>query len=128
MLNYNLHLIPRPMAEIWPEGSPPGHIGLWSHSPAISAHRCSGLLTPVLRTPGGLPPLASEEGPRPGSGRPRRASGAEGPNQGRPDIVRLRGYGVWQKVLSQRGGGLQCRRTGERTEGGSRGEEDERGV
>lgn len=85
--------------------------------PAISAHRCSGLLTPVLRTPGGPSSSSLRRGSSAGSGRPRERLALKAPIQGRPDIDATQGgMGSGRRCCVSRGGRRSaCRsRTGPR--------------
>ena len=95
--------------------------------PAISAHRCSGLLTPVLRTPGGPSSSSLRRGSSAGSGRPRERLALEAPVQGRPDIDATQGGMAEGAASPEEGGGLRA--GAERGRGRLRGEGGrERGV
>ena len=72
---------------------------------AISAHRCSGLLTPVLRTPGRPSSPSLRRRSSAGSGGPGEGLALEAPVQGRPDIDATQGgMGSGRRCRVSRGG------------------------
>lgn len=105
MLNHNSHDAKGAMA-----GRP-----TWRDRPCPSAHLCSGLLTPVLGTPGGPSSPRLRGGSSPGSWGPGECLALRAPIQERPDIdATQRGMGSSKRCYVTRGwrGSAHRSRTG----------------